>query len=87
METAMVKNPYPSDLADKEPALIELVLEAARDPRRRKQKYPLRAIVNGNFMYSRLAANGAGYHTNTRIGIWFTSTSANGVSAAPGSRC
>lgn len=49
MEITMARKPYPSDLSDKEWALIEPILESSRDPRGRKQKYPLRAIVNGIF--------------------------------------
>lgn len=49
METAMARKPYPSDLSDKEWKLIEPILVTARDPRGRKQKYPLREIVNALF--------------------------------------
>jgi putative transposase len=45
----MARKPYPSDLSDKEWKLIEPTLAAARDPRGRKQKYPLREIANAIF--------------------------------------
>jgi hypothetical protein len=78
--------PYPTDLSDREWALIQHLAPTAK-PGGRPETYLKREILDAIFYILVVAVRGVCCPMTFRPGRWSTSTSGAGASTAPGSTC